>query len=343
MPTFVPGLQLAASFYAEVIEPRLARLPHSAALVGTGSDVLGYDDVRSTDHGWGPRLQVFVAEHDVEKARRALEALPEEHRGWRTVIGSDRAPFRKQVDVWTISGWVISRLGVDPRPGLCSFDWLALPQQLLLEATAGRVFHDGLGELEPLRALLAWYPHDVWLWLLAAQWHRIGQEEAFVGRTADVGDDLGSRIVAARVVRDLMRLCFLQEKVYAPYSKWLNSAFARLASAADVGPALSATLAATTYPERESALVEAYEAVAEHHNRLGVARPEEPKVRSFHERPFRVIGADRFVDACVDAIAEVALRDIPLVGAVDQWVDSTDVLSCPERVRVLKETYRRLA
>lgn len=100
-----------------------------------------------------------------------------------------------------------------------------MPQQLLLEATAGKVFHDGLGELEPLRASRAWYPHDLWLWLLAARWARLGEEEAFVGRAAEVGDDLGSRIVTARIVRDLMRLCFLQEKVYAPYSKWLGSAF----------------------------------------------------------------------------------------------------------------------
>ena len=303
VPPFVPGLELAASFYSEVIEPRLAGLAHSAALIGTGSDVLGYDDLRSTDHGWGPRLQLFAAEHEVEAVRRALEGLPEEYRGWPTVIGSDRVPLRKQVDVWTISGWVMSRLGVDPRPGLSSLDWLALPQQLLLEVTAGRVFHDGLGELQPLRVSLAWYPHDVWLWLLTAQWHRIAHEEAFVGRAVEVGDDLGSRIVASRVVRDLIRLCFLQEKVYAPYSKWLGTAFAGLASAATIGPALAAALAATTYPERESALVEAYQAVADRHNGLGITRVEEPRARLFHERPFRILGADRFADACLGAIA----------------------------------------
>jgi hypothetical protein len=341
VPTFVPGLELAESLYTEVIGPRLAGVAHSAALIGTGSEILGYDDIRSTDHGWGPRLQVFVEDPALEPVRAMLQKLPSEHRGWPTLIGSDRVPLRTQVDVWTISGWVRRRLGVDPRGGLSWSDWLGLPQQVLLEATSGRVFHDGLHELEPLRASLAWYPQDLWVWVLAAQWGRIGHEEAFVGRAAEVGDDLGSRVVTARIVRDIMRLCFLQEKVYAPYSKWLGSAFARLASSTDVGPALRAALAATAYSEREAALVEAYEAVAARHNRLGVTDPVEPTARLFHDRPFRVIGADRFADACLGAIADDALRQLPLVGGVDQWVDSTDVLSHRERVRVLAEAYGR--
>ena len=339
---FVPGLDLAASFYAEAIRPRLLAIPHSAALIGPGSDVLGYDDNRSTDHYWGPRLQVFVEDPDVERAGAALGALPEEHRGWPTWFGSDRIPFRVHVDVWTVSEWAARRLGVDPRPGMSVVDWLALPQQLLLETTAGRVFHDGLEQLEPLRRSLAWYPHDVWLWLLAAQWHRIGQEEAFVGRASEVGDDTGSRVIAARIVCGLMRLCFLLEKTYAPYAKWLGSAFGRLVSGAELGPALAATLDARTYDVREPALVEAYEAVAGIHERLGITRAEQPRVRRFHDRPFLVIGGDRYADACLEAITDRGLQALPLVGAVDQWVDSTDVLGHAERVRSLTAWYDAL-
>jgi hypothetical protein len=45
---------------------------------------------------------------------------------------------------------------------------------------------------------LGWYPDQVWRWLLACQWHRLAQEEAFVARTAEVGDDLGSVVTAGR-------------------------------------------------------------------------------------------------------------------------------------------------
>src|SRR4029079_7149185 len=119
---------------------------------------------------------------------------------------------------------------------------------------AGRVFHDGLGELEPLRASLRYYPEDVWLALLAAEWRRRDQEEAFMARCGDVGDELGSRVIAARQVRELMRLCFLMEKTSGPYTKWFGTAFTRLECAARVGPHLSAALTAGDWREREQAL-----------------------------------------------------------------------------------------
>lgn len=59
-PSFIPAAELSAAFYAEVVRPLLDRRPHSAALLGWGSDVLVYDTERSTDHGWGPRLTVFL-------------------------------------------------------------------------------------------------------------------------------------------------------------------------------------------------------------------------------------------------------------------------------------------
>jgi hypothetical protein len=89
---------------------------------------------------------------------------------------------------------------------------------------------------------------------------RIDQEEPFVGRTAEVGDDLGSRVIAARLVRDLMRLSFLLERRHAPYSKWLGSAFAQLDIDRDIGAALVDVLAAESYESREAPLVTAVEA-----------------------------------------------------------------------------------
>jgi hypothetical protein len=71
-------------------------------------------------------------------------------------------------------------------------DWLVTPTQRLAEFTGGRVFHDGPGDLSRARARLTWYPRDVWLCVLACQWERIAQEEAFPGRCAEAGDELGS-------------------------------------------------------------------------------------------------------------------------------------------------------
>ncbi len=225
------------------------------------------------------------------------------------------------------------------RPTTAVTDWLTAPAQILLELTSGAVFRDEHGELGRARDALAWYPQDVWLWLLACQWRRIAQEEAFVGRAAEAGDELGSRVVAARLCRDVMRLCFLLERRYAPYSKWLGTAFARLDAAAELGPALMGALAAKDYPAREDALVQAYEAVARRQNALRLAEPQAATARPFYERPYRVLGADRLVAACIARIEDDQLRALPLVGSVDQVADSTDVLSAPVLARRLGAVY----
>jgi uncharacterized protein DUF4037 len=338
---FVPGVELARGFYEEVVAGLVGDTRHSAAFLGWGSDVLGFDTERSTDHGWGPRLQVFVEDDEVAGRLQARldEDLPAEFRGWPVRFGWDEHPVVHRVQSTTLAAWLEGQLGFDPRAGLTARDWLTTPQQLLLEVTAGAVFHDGLGELEPLRRELEWYPQDVWLWLLACQWRRLDQEEPFVGRTAEVDDQLGSRVLAARLARDLMRLCLLIERRYAPYSKWLGSAFARLEAAASVGPLLAHAVIAPDLARREEALVQAFELVARRHNELGLTAEVDPTVRLFHARPFRVLGSGRFVDACLAAVSDEWLLSLPLIGSIDQVADSTDVLSNAELTRRFAALY----
>jgi hypothetical protein len=49
-------------------------------------------------------------------------------------------------------------------------------------------------------------------------------------------------------VLDLMRLCFLMGRQYAPYSKWFGTAFTQLACAADLSPVLWKALQTETWP-----------------------------------------------------------------------------------------------
>lgn len=340
MSSFVSGRELSAAFYVEAVAPLVGDVPHSAGLLGWGSDVLGFDTSRSTDHGWGPRLQVFVRAEQVDVVRDAIDAdLPDEFHGWPTRFGWDEVPVSHHIEIASLDDWLRDRLGFNPSNGVSLWDWLSTPQEILLELTAGAVFHDDVGNLTAVREALAWYPDQVWLWLLACQWRRIEQEEPFVGRTAEVGDELGSRVVAARLVRDLMRLSFLLERRYAPYSKWLGSAFAKLESHAEIGAALEEVLGAEDYDQREAALVTAVEALAARHNALGLTSPADPTARLFHERPFRVLGSGRFVDACLARVTDPWLKSLPPIGAIDQFVDSTDVLSYSQRFYELRNVY----
>jgi hypothetical protein len=337
---FVSGRELSRAFYEEVVRALIGDVEHSAGLLGWGSDVLGYDTERSTDHGWGPRMRVFVHESEVERVRSAVEAgLADEFRGWPTRYGWDDVPVSSHVSVRPLGEWLERQLGFDARDGLTTLQWLTTPQQLLSEVTGGEVFWDGTGELKPLRQALAWYPDDVWRWLVGCQWWRIDQEEPFIGRTAEVSDELGSHVIAARLARDAMRLGFLLERRYAPYAKWLGSAFARLDCAPAVGKALEHMLTAGDFEARESAWVEAIEALARRHNALGLTTHIEPTVRPFHSRPFRVIDAGRFAAACIESVSDSWLRELPRVGAIDQLVDSTDVLSVGGVARRVADFY----
>lgn len=51
---FIPGLELSRRFYWEAVRPVLddayPNLSHSAALIGHGSEVLGFDTPMSADH-----------------------------------------------------------------------------------------------------------------------------------------------------------------------------------------------------------------------------------------------------------------------------------------------------
>ena len=303
---FVPGLELSERLFHEGVAPVLDRhfghLRLGAGRLGSGSDVLGFDTPQSMDHDWGPQLTLFLSEADysedlAEEIRRVMsDELPFEVAGIPThfepfpdlgmtpdgrllhgghMVTRHQRPIRHKVSVHTVRRFCLGYLGVDPLDpaGLPAAAWLAIPEQHLRTLAVGGVFRDDLGELARARAVLRWYPHDLWLYLLAAQWRRIEQEEPFMARCGDVGDELGSRIEAARLAREVMHLCFLMERQYAPYPKWFGTAFARLACAEQVGPKLSAALGADTWQERERHLASAYEVVAEMHNALGDHRP----------------------------------------------------------------------
>ena len=361
MPDFIPGLELSEAFYREAARPILDAhfpgLPYSAALMGWSSEVLGYDDAQSTDHSWGARFYLFLSEADAEQyavaINRALaENLPREFRGYPTNFGQpDEIGVRlaRQSEAGTIShaidcesvesffGWY---LGCDPRAEVTTVDWLTFSEHKLLGVTSGRVFHDGLNTLEAARRKFAYYPDHVWTFLLARQWGKLSEQEAFVGRCGATGDELGSALIAARQVKILMELCFLMERRYAPYGKWFGRAFSELRCAAEMKPALEAALASTSWKEREAHLAAAYEQAARMHNALGITKHVPEQVSDYQGRGYLVIHADEFMIALRETIRSPDIFKLKHhVGSVNQFVDSTDLLSKAELCRTLRTLY----
>src|SRR5262245_6305053 len=92
-PKFVPGLKLSRLFYQKTVQPILDRdfpgLQYSAALIGYGSEVLGFDTPLSRDHHWGPRLLLFLSRQDYPRLHKEIDQilasnLPYEFLGYST-------------------------------------------------------------------------------------------------------------------------------------------------------------------------------------------------------------------------------------------------------------------
>ncbi len=344
---FTNGLTLSESFYREAASPILDNywtdLRYAAALIGAGSEVLGYDDPQSTDHHWGPRFLLFLSDEDYPQAH-AISAtlanhLPREFLGYPTGFGppdeygvrmpqvGESGPVDHMIHITTVRSFCEWYLGCNPLSEMSPDDWLVLSENKLLSFTAGRVFHDSLGELATARQRLSHYPHEVWLYVLASEWRKIAQEEHLMGRAGSTGDELGSALIAARLVHSLMRLCFLMNKRYAPYPKWFGTAFQELDIAGELVPILSAVLRADSWKEREAQLSRAYAIVAARHNTLGITPPLPERVSAFYSRPFQVIHGDVFVQAILAAMEDRELAARPPIGSVNQFLDSTDIVT----------------
>lgn len=342
------GIELSRRFYLEVVQPWLPTaapgLRHSAALIGYGSELLGFDDEMSRDHNWGPRVHLLVSREDFDQhAHRLIGAFSAivpsqflgEPIGWRNrphpPAGGRHAAgaIDHGLEIHTLEGRLEGALALKSGVDLDPLQWLGLSEQRLLSFTAGAVFHDDDNRLSQARAALAYFPRDVWLYKIACQWRRIAEEQAFVGRAGMAGDDLGSRVIAGRLVRDVMRMAFLLERQYAPYSKWFGSAFARLPLAETLLPLLDKALRAEDWQARGEALADAYLVLAKRQLADGVGDRFEPVIGPYHERPFATINTDDIGEATSGAIEDPVIKALPIVGSLDQVTDSTPVLEDP--------------
>ena len=343
------GAALAGRYWEHTVRPVVDRafpgLRRAAARLGSGSDVLGLDDVTSRDHDWGLRLTLLVDDAHagvVDDIDRELERrLPERFAGHpvRFEVSWDRRE-RHRVEVSTVRSFAASRLGVPLAPdgGLDVTNWLSVPGQALFEVVAGPVFEDTGTELAAVRRALGWYPPDVDRYVLAAWWTRLEQRLPLVGRTASRGDELGSRVLSAGLAHGLMRHAFAVCRVWAPYDKWLGTRFSDL----PLGPALRGPLdravGGAGWQVRETGLAEAAQVLLDAQRERGLPGPD-VAIRPFWDRAFA--GVDLAVAADLLAgITDPVVAALPAaVGSIEQWVDAVDVLARPDRRPAVTAAY----
>lgn len=336
--TAVPGAALSRAYWERVVRPLLARhrpgLAVAAARLGSGSDVLGFDDAQSRDHDWGLRLTLLVEHGCAEEVDALLEReLPESWEGLPTRFATTWEPVvRQRAEVAAAADFVASRTGIAASrltapEGLELGDWLSLTGQAVLEVTAGPLFHDGPGVLGGLRERLSWYPRDVWLYALAADWHRLGQEFPDVGRAGLRGDEDGSAVIAARHVRTMLHLAHLLHRTWPPYGKWLARSAARLPGGGVLRLALADVLQARHWRGRQTALAEAAELLAAVQRAQGLPAPE-PATEGFFDRPH--VGLRDLPGPLLALVEDEQVAALPAgVGTAEQISDNVTVLVDP--------------
>jgi len=357
MPPHIKGMQLCHDFYFECVAPLMEKhfpdVQYSAARMGGGSDVQGFDDHRSTDHDWGPRVELFFSAEEYETAGKNIYEvlsynLPFTFKGFSThfvndyLMGDiDKYPIIHRARTFSVDDYFKYIVGFNPANEVSELDWLRTPEQQFWTIKYGRIFHDGLSALEDIQNKLTWFPDDIWYYIMACQWKRIDQEEPFVARCGDVGDELGSRVVAARQVKEIMQLCFYMEKEFAPYMKWFGTAFSKLRCAQKLEPKLKMIFLQDNWKDREKILSEVYVILAEMHNDLAITEHIEPKIINFFDRPYKVPQSERFVEALLRKVQSPRLKSIKRpIGSLNQFTDSTDISCWNSALESISSVYK---
>jgi hypothetical protein len=146
-----------------------------------------------------------------------------------------------------------------------------------------------------------------------------------------------------------MEMCYLQARRYRPYAKWFGRGFIDLPTSTTIGPLIDSALSRPPRIQSDGALQQALLQLGTHHNALRISEPVDPAIRDFEVnvnaavRPYPVMNTAEFIDALIEAITDVPLRNLPRVGAIDQLTHVDDVLinfsSWPQ---MIADSYRSL-
>ncbi|CAF0994880.1 unnamed protein product [Adineta steineri] len=364
---FVHGLDLCERFFFDIVKPLLDEyypsLEYVACRLGPGSDVLNFDTIQSRDHDWGPKLDIFLEnEQHIDELNlffmqnlrdkticgysTQFQAFNEQDKQITLInVSNNQDNTCHGLRIMTMKQFFIDYLNWIIDSGEPTYqDWLTFPSQHLLTIAQGRVFHESNNiKINHIRSQLAYYPKDIWLYLIGCCWQRIGQEEHLMGRAGQVNDELGSSLIANRLIRDIMRLIFLLEKQFYPYAKWFGSAFRQCTTyGSQFEPILRQIQLATNWKERESHLSIAYQQLAVITKEKLFPTIESSKITipieitQFHDRPFQVINGGMIADIIFTQIEDNHIRQLPKIGSIDLFIDNTDAMLPELRLKIKK-------
>ena len=222
------GLDLSRQFYEEygkkMLHEKFSQIESkiAIALIGSGSECMGYDDDISRDHDFDAGFIIFISDDINDKTKFELEReysyLPNEFNGFKREILSPVGGNRKGVK--RISDFLFEKLGRRDA-NLSLTDFLTIDEEYLLEITNGEIFRDDSEILINIWKKLTYLPNDIKLKKIAGELLIMAQSGQYNYVRAKKRLDIGAgKLSINKFVNSFIHFVFLINEVYMPYYKW---------------------------------------------------------------------------------------------------------------------------
>lgn len=298
----ISGLELSKCYYETYGKAMLKeQFPEyadrvAAGLVGHGSECLGFDDMWSKDHDFGPGFCLWLTEKDYEKVgqkmQEAYEALPKAFMGYPARNTSKRGGGR--VGVLSIPEFYEEFTG--------NGAWSEMEDEKLAMAVNGEVFADPLGEFSAIREQLQnGMPFAVWKRRLANAVALTAQAGQYnYGRCKKRNDIVAANLALDEFVREGMRTAYLLNRRYMPYYKWAWRGLENLECLSELKPLFEQVL--SSEGERESVVEEICARLLEELKRQNLTYGEETFLELHVER---ILEAKEEMNPIIEQIVEM--------------------------------------
>lgn len=199
----------------------------AAGLAGEGSECMGYDDIYSIDHDFGPGFCLWLTREDYkeigERLQKDYEELPKEFLGFPARNTTKQGGGR--VGVICIDDFFRRYTGYSCAPDAGEqtgeAGWMAMKPAGLLAVTNGQIFSDSLGEFTERQKGFAAYPEKVRI-------KKLGQALGMMAQAGQYNYERMCRrkeweaaaLCKSEFVNGAIEAGYLLNRKYMPFYKW---------------------------------------------------------------------------------------------------------------------------
>lgn len=264
--------EIVAKYTSEFIKAKYPDLYSRIclALVGVGSECLGFDDEISEDHDFSSRCQIFLDDSDYKTYKSDLESSLKIFCKDLESLTSNLKDIN--VEIMSIPNFYKYYTLFENGPKTES-EYRKVPMDLLCVATNGKVFLDNLGKFSEIRnRLLNFYPEDIRLKKIAFQLNKMAQSGQYnYSRMIKRGDTVAANIAQGEFVKHYLEFVHLLNKKYMPFYKWSYRSACSLEILGNFTHDNLKKLSEASISEKESLIEEICSTVVNTLNELGLS------------------------------------------------------------------------